>query len=862
MKKCFLFLYLCFFVVCRIAAIPARLAPIHVVQNDSTELTIYLRGDESFHYFVTDDGVPLLQGEDMSYYYAASQNSILTNSGILAHRKELRDFEEHQFIRKHKKKAISVIEERCNLVNNKRQNERSQVFKSNSQKTIGEKNPHIGKKKGLVILVNFPDCTMSEENAQICFDDFFNKVGYNKNNHIGSVHDYFYDQSYGQFDLTFDVVGPVEVSRNLSHYGANSSWNSRNDIHIGKMVTEACVLADDYVDFTNYDWNNDGEVEQVFLIYAGYGESSGAPSYTIWPHKFSLTGCAYYGDGEGKMVLDGVTIDTYACSCELAGLSGKTLNGIGTACHEFSHCLGLPDFYDVNYNGGFGMSAWDLMNSGGHNGPNGLGEVPCGYSAYERWCAGWLIFNELTKSDRIENMPCIGNEPLAYIMYNDGNRNECFILENRQNERWFSYVNTSNKCHGLLVYHVDYSLDAWDKHAINVLPNHQRMSVVPADRDYGYFYNNGTDKGYNPSDKDFEGDLFPGSKNVTEFTNTSHTNVGGKLFNMNTDGTYNLNKPITNIAESDGLISFDFMGGKQVPVPTLYDPTYVKPDGFTISWTSESDVDSFSIESYRVNEDTIIFSENFDKFTNVLNELDGVLELSGMLDAYTQSKGWTGKNLYTSHKGIKIGSTQKQGALKTPLIKTDSENLTLKISISSANSSSPILVSLLDKDGYTVDAQKVCVATELTDTVLCFDNLPMDEYAFSFTGNSPFYMEDLAVFEGLLTVEEVKNYYNLQYAVRIDGVTATSYTFEGLRPGLYRYRVKAMMGNLSSEWSAYKEVELRNADAVSSVPFELNTPIAIYTMNGQKVNEMTTSGVYILDYGTYRKKVYYKHANK
>lgn len=123
-------------------------------------------------------------------------------------------------------------------------------------------------------------------------------------------------------------------------------------------------------------------------------------------------------------------------------------------------------------------------------------------------------------------------------------------------------------------------------------------------------------------------------------------------------------------------------------------------------------------------------------------------------------------------------------------------------------------------------------------------------------------MDELAVFKDLLTMEDVKDYYYSQYSVCIDGVTVSSYTFEGLRPGLYRYRVKAMMGNLSSEWSAYKEVELRNADAVSSVPFELNTPIAIYTMNGQKVNEMTTSGVYILDYGTYRKKVYYKHANK
>lgn len=858
MKKCFLFLYLCFFVVCRIAAIPARLAPIHVVQNDSTELIIYLRGDESFHYFVTDDGVPLLQGEDMSYYYAASQNSILTNSGILAHRKELRDFEEHQFIRKHKKKAISVIEERCNLVNNKRQNERSQVFKSNSQKTIGEKNPHIGKKKGLVILVNFPDCTMSEENAQICFDDFFNKVGYNKNNHIGSVHDYFYDQSYGQFDLTFDVVGPVEVSRNLSHYGANSSWNSRNDIHIGKMVTEACSLANEHVDFANYDWNNDGEVEQVFLIYAGYGESSGAPSYTIWPHKFSLTGCAYYGDGDGKMVLDGVIVDTYACSCELAGLSGKTLNGIGTACHEFSHCLGLPDFYDVNYNGGFGMSAWDLMNSGGHNGPNGLGEVPCGYSAYERWFAGWLNFNELTKSDRIENMPCIGDEPLAYIMYNDGNRSECFILENRQNEGWFSYVNTSNKCHGLLVYHVDYSLDAWDKHAINVLSNHQRMSVVPADRDYGYFYNNGTDKGYNPSDEDFEGDLFPGSKNVTEFTNTSHTNVGGKLFNMNTDGTYNLNKPITNIAESDGLISFDFMGGIQVATPVLNDASGIKQDGFTISWTSEV-VDSFSLEMNRIADWNLLLTENFAKFVPDSNSVTIALDLSSVLDFYTQDKGWQGKSIYSSSKGVMIGGEKKQGALKTPAIISESGSITLRGTFSSVKENSqPILITLQDNDGYTIDVHKIQTGLELTDTTLYFEYLPIGECFASFSSSTPFHMNNLQIFDAMLTAEDIEEYYTLVYSVHIDGIKETSYTFKNLKPGVYQYRVKAMKTNLSSDWSEYKKVTLQRTDAIVSMPIATNKPIAIYRTDGTKVDEMKVLGIYILDYGDYKKKVMYK----
>ena len=856
MRKVLYIISFCFFLTSELLAVPARLTPMRVKQIDGSDLIVYLRGDEFYHYYVTEDGTPLFQGNNQSFYYAVRADSVLANSGILAHSAHLRESAEIEFLKTNIDEAISVIEEQSKKQRREKLNVHDKTLNMKARRTIGEAGTFIGKKKGLVILVNFQDCSMIGSDPKGEFDDFFNEVGYNKNGHIGSVHDYFYDQSYGQFDLSFDVVGPVTVQEPLRYYGANSV-RTESDMNVGQMVAEACMLANEYVDFSNYDWDKDGKVDQVFLVYAGYAESSGAPSYTIWPHRFSLSGCEYYGDGLGPLNIDGVIIDDYACSSELAGRSGKTMDGIGTAIHEFSHCLGLPDFYDVDDNGGFGMSAWDIMDAGSYNGPKGMGEVPSGYSAYERWFAGWLTFTELTKGDRIENMPCIGDEPLAYIMYNEGNRNECFILENRQNERWFSYVNTSNNCHGLLVYHVDYSQEAWDKHAINVLPNHQRMSVVPADRDYGYFYNNGTDKRYNPSDKDFEGDLFPGSKNVKEFTNTSHTNVGGKLFNMNTDGTYNLNKPITNIAESDGLISFDFMGGKQVPAPTLNDATHIKPGGFTISWTSELEVDSFSIESYRVNDKTILFSENFDKFTNVLNELDGVLELSGMLDAYTQSKGWTGKNLYTSHKGIKIGSTQKQGALKTPLIKADSENLTLKISISSANSSSPILVSLLDKDGYTVDAQKVCVATELTDTVLCFDNLPMDEYAFSFTGNSPFYMEDLAVFEGLLTVEEVKNYYNLQYAVRIDGVTATSYTFEGLRPGLYRYRVKAMMGNLSSEWSAYNEVVLRNADAVSFVPVESNSPIAIYTMNGQKVNEMTTSGVYILDYGIYRKKIVY-----
>lgn len=127
------------------------------------------------------------------------------------------------------------------------------------------------------------------------------------------------------------------------------------------MIIEACQLVDDKVNFKDYDWDGDGEVDQVFVIYAGYGEHAGAPSNTIWPHESSL--------GNRSIMLDGVRINTYACSSELNGNSGQVMAGIGTPCHEFSHCLGFPDLYDTDYSGAFGMSYWDVMNSGSHSGP-------------------------------------------------------------------------------------------------------------------------------------------------------------------------------------------------------------------------------------------------------------------------------------------------------------------------------------------------------------------------------------------------------------------------------------------------------------------------------------------------------------
>lgn len=497
-------------------AIPAKRVAVKLEQPDGTSITAYLRGDEHCHFYVNENDKMLIEGEDGFYRIATSDEE-----AAICNRWQTK-------IEQSNKRRAKRAE--ANLRN----------CDSRGRKAFGKRGNYIGKKRGLVILVNFLNLSMKTPDAEVAFEEQFNKIGYSENEHIGSVHDYFYDQSYGQFDLTFDIVGPVRVSKEYSFYGKNDSFG--DDMYPGTMVIEACKLADDYVDFSDYDWDGDGEADQVVIIYAGYGEHAGAARSTIWPHEYELDLAKEYGDGDGAITLDGTRINSYAVSCELCGNTGNIIDGIGTACHEFSHCIGLPDLYDT-INGTYGMGDWDLMASGSYNGPFWSGEVPCGFSAYEREFAGWLNFKELDSPCTISGMPSLNDKGVAYAIYNDGNRNEFFILENRQNDRWFEFVGMTEGYHGMLVTHIDYDEKTWQDNEVNTSAAHQRVAYIPC---------NGTHASSN-------GVLFP--NRTDKLTNDSHQNCGGKLFNANVDGSFFMNKDITDIKESDGLISFQFMGG-------------------------------------------------------------------------------------------------------------------------------------------------------------------------------------------------------------------------------------------------------------------------------------------------------------
>lgn len=848
-------LYAIAFLLCciKMSAVPALYKPIKIMQRDSTFVEVYMHGDEFCHFYFTNDNIPVAMGDDGSVYHVKLENGELKLSSILVHEKNDRNVEEIQFVNDNIKSVKEFLSADWTEKIEKANTERfSRHYAKSKTRAVGVPTEYKGDKKGVVILVNFANKEMSVSNADKVFDRMFNEVGYNENGALGSVHDYFYDQSYGQFNLTFDVVGPVKVSNNYGYYGSNGTGLNGKDLYVGEMIVEACRLADDYVDFSDYDWDGDGEVDQVFVIYAGYGEASGGAKNTIWPHESQLK----YHDC-GTVSLDGVKINTYACSCELTGGSGATLNGMGTACHEFSHCLGLPDLYDTTYSGGFGMSYWDLMSSGSYSGPHGYGEVPTGYSAYERYFAGWLKLTELSQPCVINSMPAIGDQPVAYAIYNDNHRDEFFVLENRQNTKWFTYVDQYKDIHGLLVSHVDYNENSWRNNSINILPKHQRFTVIPADKSYGEVVSVDGRSYYIVTENELSGDLFPGRENITELTNDTHNGTVGLLFNANTDGTYNMNKPITKIKEKDGLISFYFMGGIYVPVPVVAEASEITKESFVANWEAVDEADSYSVELSIMREqgnpnDNLLLGENFAKFKTGSDTADGYTDLAGQLDFYMQNRGWEGKKVFTSQFGIKLGTTSSEGYLLTPLMSIDNSNLTVKLTAQTVSSTdADIQLIIMRPTGSIVETKAYKLNAEQKQLVVNFEDIEDKNIKIKIISSDRIYLSEIFFYAGVYNESDFEDTSEGSMAgekiALFENIEGTMLQITDLTENIYRYRVKAHLGDAESEWSQYVYVDLLNSSDIIEIGQSNNSTIdGIYNINGIKVGHVSHHGFYIV----------------
>ena len=368
--------------------------------------------------------------------------------------------------------GTSVIARRHKNINEK---SGGSVFAKTRQSAQEEIRHYEGEKKGLIILVEFPDAHFAStlKDPLQTWTDIANKQGYSENGAFGSVSDYFYNQSYGKFRLTFDVVGPVMAAHNHGYYGENVDWGDNNwfDKNVGELVEEACKGVADKVRFADYDWDDDGEVDQVFLLYAGRGENDYGrkDSTVIWPHMASLM-LDWEGYEKG-IVIQGKRINIYACSNEIWSNAEKPhLAGIGTFCHEFSHCLGLPDLYNTEDETSV-LGDYDLMDYGSYLGE---GWCPVGYSSYERYVCGWLTPEPTDNPAIITDLLPLHKNPDVRIYRTSADANDYFLIECREKDSWDRYFPTP----GLLAWHIDYDAEAWAMNVVNNDPNHLRVETV------------------------------------------------------------------------------------------------------------------------------------------------------------------------------------------------------------------------------------------------------------------------------------------------------------------------------------------------------------------------------------------------
>ena len=496
------------------SAIPAYPGLVQMPQPDGSIVSIRLVGDEFYHFNTTADGYTVMLNDRGGYVYAQLDGGNLVATDILAHDEDSRTAAELALISTTPKRIVDeTAVKQANIRRVKRNVDLSNFDFENF--------------RGLVILIDFADRTFASENPKEFYTEMFsteNLTGFHdpiKNQDVsclGSVRDYFRDQSNGVFNPPFDVYGPFTSTRNANECNANAT----------SIFTSALKKANDYVDFSQYDNNNDDNVDMVYFLVAGYSAASnGESTGYLWPHASDLSW--------RRINYDGKWIGRYASSTELYGWentpSTVTVEGIGTVCHEFSHVLGLPDFYDTDYGSSGGEShnpgEWDVMAGGADF---NYGRTPVGYTLYERYALGWANPKTITHTGTY-SMEAVNVSRDGYILRSPVN-NEFFTIENRQKTSWDAYL----PGHGMIITRVDSTdLSVWTNNHVNVDPSHNYFEIIRA---------------ANTNSDDLASDPFPGTKGVPMITN-------GTMPNLKTWAGRPNQFNLANITETDGIITFN-----------------------------------------------------------------------------------------------------------------------------------------------------------------------------------------------------------------------------------------------------------------------------------------------------------------
>lgn len=546
-------------------AVPAKRGLRTITQPDGTEIRAELVGDEFMHFYRTEEGTPMMLDSE-GYMRLATTDA----DGRLALGRRVTSADLNATM------SPAVLDATYKALSDMAS---ENAYPQQGKGLFSSNYPRTGEVHCLVFLVEYTDVQFQVENPHEFFSDMLNKEGFDEYGATGSCRDFFLYQSTNQFQPTFDVYGPIQLAHNRKYYGGNDWWG--NDQNPQAMVTEACEALADEIDFSDYDYDGDGCVDNIYVFYAGQGEASYGSADTVWPHSWNVFDGPTY---------DGKLIYSYTCSNEWE--LGRP-DGIGTFCHEFSHTMGLPDLYCTSYNQYQNETpgAWSVLDYGPYNNE---GRTPPNYSIFERNAMGWLDAIVVDGPESIMLEPIdISNEG---VVIGTSKENEFFLFENRQQQNWDTYV----PGHGMLVWHIDFNQSIFDSNTVNNQA-HQYVDIIEAN---GHANNN--------SATAMAGYPFPGTTEKTSFTaqtTPAFCAWSGAAIDL----------PITDITETDdGLILFDVAGGAtEIAVPEGLAAEANDRGEITISWEPVLGASFYYLSVYSRDDDSdtpVYFGDYNSKF--------------------------------------------------------------------------------------------------------------------------------------------------------------------------------------------------------------------------------------------------------
>lgn len=551
-----------------LSAKPAYRGVLSQVNPDGTTVEFRLHGDEHFSYLTDLDGMLLRKTAD-----GALVRELADGQPVLATQEIVDNMYQ------------AALDADVNGL--MRAPQRMAALDSDGRTTY----PTKGETRSLVVLVEFSDVRFQPTSPQD-INDMLNKEGYSKFGSNGSARDYYVFNSNGQYAPVFDVSRVVTLPNTAKYYTGDSS-SSKYD-RWREAIKYALDELNSEIDYSKYDYDNDGIVDTVYFFYAGYGQAdTPLQGQVIWPHQSSLAYFGYY--------YDGVQMGPYACSNELNGQmhyydNDKYLDGPGTFVHEFGHVLGMPDLYSPAYAGTeVTPGDWDIMDGGSYNNE---GYCPPALSAYEKWMYKWIEYTPAADNTHYDLKPVQqGGQAIRVPVVRTNGKpydTEYFILESRDKKNWDAYLRDN----GMLVWHLQYSSSIWTSNKVNVTAGHPRCYLVSADGTANPFL--GTIG--NPINA-----AFPGTKvGLTYIYPQAEINL--QAYASNTAANP-LDVFITSIGfdPETSVTSFDYNVVREEPseIVNIHEPLRTAnangdpTAGFVVEWDPVEGADSYMVTIYR-----------------------------------------------------------------------------------------------------------------------------------------------------------------------------------------------------------------------------------------------------------------------